>query len=94
MHGSLCTHCENADFAIVFLAVLLNAFGSALEILTLYAQRPIIEKHSRYALYHPSAESYASMLTDLPYKIGNTIVFNCILYFMTNLNRQPGNFFL
>ncbi|KAB2575415.1 ABC transporter [Lasiodiplodia theobromae] len=79
--------------ALLFFAVLFNAFGSALEILTLYAQRPIVEKHARYALYHPSAEAYASMLTDLPYKIGNAICFNLILYFMTNLRREPGAFF-
>lgn len=52
-----------------FFAVLLNAFGSALEILTLYAQRPIVEKHERYAFYKPSAEAFASMLCDLPYKV-------------------------
>jgi ATP-binding cassette subfamily G (WHITE) protein 2 (PDR) len=33
------------------------------------------------------------MLTDLPYKIGNSIVFNLTLYFMTNLRREPGAFF-
>lgn len=33
------------------------------------------------------------MLTDLPYKICNAIIFNLTLYFMVNLNRQPGNFF-
>lgn len=79
--------------ALLFFAILMNAFGSALEILTLYAQRPIVEKHERYALYHPSAEAYASMLTDIPYKIGNAITFNLALYFMTNLRREPGNFF-
>jgi len=96
---------------VLFSAVLLNAFGSALEvtsltlnsplhipantgqILTLYAQRPIVEKHQRYAFYHPSAEAFASMLMDLPYKIGNTIIFNLTLYFMTNLRREPGPFF-
>lgn len=79
--------------ALLFFAILMNAFGSALEILTLYAQRPIVEKHQRYALYHPSAEAYASMLTDIPYKVGNAIVFNLALYFMTNLRREPGRFF-
>ena len=79
--------------ALLFFAILMNAFGSALEILTLYAQRPIVEKHQRYALYHPSAEAYASMLTDIPYKIGNAIIFNLALYFMTNLRREPGRFF-
>ncbi|KAF2166767.1 hypothetical protein M409DRAFT_66350 [Zasmidium cellare ATCC 36951] len=79
--------------AVLFFAVLINAFGSALEILTLYAQRPIVEKHDRYALYHPSAEAFASMLTDMPYKILNAIIFNITLYFMVNLRRDAGAFF-
>jgi len=79
--------------AVLFFAILMNAFGSALEILTLYAQRSIVEKHDRYALYHPSAEAFASMLMDLPYKIGNAIFFNLVLYFMVHLRREPGAFF-
>ncbi|KAI2636813.1 ABC-2 type transporter-domain-containing protein [Xylaria nigripes] len=79
--------------ALLFFACLLNAFASALEILTLYAQRPIVEKHNRYALYHPAAEAFSSMLCDMPYKISNTIIFNTTLYFLTNLRREPGAFF-
>lgn len=73
---------------------MVNAFGSALEILTLYQQRPIVEKQSRYAMYHPSAEALASMLTDMPYKITNDIVFNAALYFLANLRRESGNTFI
>ncbi|KAL6890684.1 ABC-2 type transporter domain-containing protein [Trichoderma evansii] len=79
--------------SLLFFACLMNAFASALEILTLYAQRPIVEKHARYALYHPSAEAISSMLCDLPYKVANAIIFNITLYFMTNLRREPGPFF-
>lgn len=79
--------------AVLFLAVLSNAFASALEILTQYAQRPIVEKHARYAFYHASAESFASILVDMPYKISNSILFNVTLYFMSNLNRDAGAFF-
>ncbi len=79
--------------ALLFFACLMNAFASALEILTLYAQRPIVEKHDRYALYHPSAEAVASMLVDMPYKVTNAIIFNLALYFMTNLRREAGPFF-
>ncbi|CAK7202027.1 Multidrug resistance protein [Sporothrix eucalyptigena] len=79
--------------ALLFFACLMNAFSSALEILTLYAQRPIVEKHDRYALYHPSAEAVSSMLCDMPYKITNCITFNLGIYFMTNLRREPGPFF-
>jgi ATP-binding cassette subfamily G (WHITE) protein 2 (PDR) len=80
--------------AALFFAILMNAFGSALEILTLYQQRPIVEKQNRYAMYHPSAEALASMLTDMPYKIINAIVFNATLYFLANLRREPGSFFI
>lgn len=64
-----------------------------LQILTLYAQRPIVEKHDRYALYHPSAEAVSSMMVDMPYKILNSITYNLTLYFMTNLRREAGPFF-
>ena len=78
---------------VLFMAILFNAFSSILEVMTLYAQRPIVEKQSRYAFYHPSAEAYASVLVDMPMKITSTISFNLVFYFMTNLNRAPGNFF-
>ncbi|KAL4960885.1 pleiotropic drug resistance family ABC transporter [Aspergillus stella-maris] len=80
--------------ALIFFAVLLNAFSSALEILTLWQQRPIVEKHFKYALYHPSAEAISSMIVDMPAKILVSIVFNVILYFMTNLRRTAGHFFI
>ena len=79
--------------ALLFFAVLLNAFSSNLEILTLYAQRAIVEKHTRYALYHPFAEAIASMLCDLPSKILGSVTFNLALYFLSNLRRTPGAFF-
>ncbi|KAH8697976.1 ABC-2 type transporter-domain-containing protein [Talaromyces proteolyticus] len=78
---------------LLFFALVMNALSSLLEILTLYAQRGIIEKHKRFALYRPSAEAIASMLTDMPYKMLNTITLNTTLYFMANLRREPGAFF-
>ena len=78
---------------LLFFMILINSFSSALEILTLYAKRRVIEKHARYALYHPSADALGSMIVDLPYKIINAILINCILYFMGNLRREPGPFF-
>lgn len=44
-------------------------------------------------MYHPFAEAIASMLCDMPYKIGNAIIFNITLYFMTGLRQTPGAFF-
>ena len=78
---------------LLFFAILLNAFSSFLEILTLYAQRPIVEKQSTYAFYHPFSEAIASMICDLPNKIASSVMFNLGLYFLTNLRRTPGAFF-
>ncbi|BCS12093.1 hypothetical protein ALUC_50139S [Aspergillus luchuensis] len=63
----------------------------ALEILALYAQRPIVEKHASYAFYHPMSEAMASMICDLPCKILSTLSFNLPLYYMSNLRRESGH---
>ncbi|KAH7028749.1 multidrug resistance protein CDR1 [Microdochium trichocladiopsis] len=78
---------------IIFFALLFNAFASQLEVLTVYAERPVIEKHNRYALYRQSSQAVASYLMDLPYKTANMFVFNIVIYWMTNLRRDAGAFF-
>lgn len=78
---------------LLFFIILINAFASILEIMSLYAKRKIVEKHTRYAFYHPSAEAVSAMICDLPYKITNGILLNLTLYFMGNLRREPGAFF-
>lgn len=78
---------------LLFFTVIINAFGSILEIMTLYAKRRVVDKHSRYALYHPAAEALSAMIVDMPYKIVNAILMNTTLYFMGNLRREPGAFF-
>lgn len=79
--------------ALIFFATMINATSSAFEVLTMWAQRPIVEKHTRYAFYHPSAEAVASMICDLPNKLLTSLFFNLILYFMADLHRSPSAFF-
>jgi len=80
--------------ATLFFAVLLNALTAMSEINSLYAQRPIVEKHNSYAFYHPFTEAIAGVLADIPVKFCLAVVFNIILYFLAGLQREPGNFFL
>ncbi|RCK55601.1 ABC transporter CDR4 [Candida viswanathii] len=47
--------------AALFFAVLFNAFSCILEIFALYEARPIVEKHKKYALYHPGADACATI---------------------------------
>lgn len=63
------------------------------QVLTLYASRPVVEKHNRYAFYHQSAEAIANYITDIPYKIANAIMLNTIVYFLANLRRNAGAYF-
>ncbi|KAH7141746.1 ABC-2 type transporter-domain-containing protein, partial [Dactylonectria macrodidyma] len=78
---------------VIFFSLLFNAFASQLEVLTVYAERPVVEKHNRYVFYHQSAQAVASYIIGLPYKIINMFIFNILVYFMANLRREAGNFF-
>ncbi|KAF2267290.1 multidrug resistance protein CDR1 [Lojkania enalia] len=78
---------------LVFFSLMINAYAPAFEVLAMWAQRPIVEKHHRYAFYRPFTESIASLICDLPNKLATAIMFNIPLYFMTNLRRSSGAFF-
>ncbi|OHW94391.1 ABC multidrug transporter [Colletotrichum incanum] len=71
---------------IIFFSLMFNAFGSQLEVLTIYAERPVVEKQNRYAFYHQSAQAIATYLCDVPYKVANMFVFNVLV-------REAGAFF-
>ncbi|PYI28297.1 putative ABC multidrug transporter [Aspergillus indologenus CBS 114.80] len=80
--------------AVLFYAVLLNALTAMTEINSLYSQRPIVEKHASFAFYHPATEAIAGVLSDIPVKFLLAVVFNIILYFLSNLRREPSQFFI
>lgn len=79
--------------ASMFFAILFNAFSSLLEIFSLYEARPITEKHRTYSLYHPSADAFASVLSEVPTKLITSVCFNIIFYFLVNFRRNGGRFF-
>lgn len=80
--------------SVLFLAVLFNALAAISEINSLYAQRPIVEKHKSYAFYHPFTEAMAGIVADIPVKFVQAVAFNVILYFMSELRREPSQFFI
>ena len=61
--------------------------------MTMYEARPVVEKHRKFALYRPSADALASIISELPIKLISSISFNFVFYFMINLRREPGRFF-
>ncbi|KAI0197464.1 ABC-2 type transporter-domain-containing protein [Astrocystis sublimbata] len=78
---------------LIFFSLLYTALSPSFEILLMWKQRPIVEKHNRYALYHPVADSIASIISDLPNKFLSAVLFQTVLYFFTNLRRTAAEFF-
>lgn len=79
--------------AAMFFAILFNAFSCLLEIFSLYEARPITEKHKTYSLYHPSADAFASILSEVPVKAAVAVCFNIVFYFLVDFRRNGGVFF-
>ncbi|KAI1355906.1 P-loop containing nucleoside triphosphate hydrolase protein [Xylaria sp. FL0043] len=78
---------------LIFFSLLYTALSPSFEILLMWKQRPVVEKHNRYALYYPVADSVASIISDLPNKLISAVIFQTVLYFFTNLRRTAGAFF-
>ena len=83
-----------AKGSVLFFAVLLNALISIGEIVALYDQRPIVEKHASMAFYHPWTEALAGIVTDIPVKFMIAVAFNIILYFLAGLRVDAASFFI
>lgn len=79
---------------LLFFALMVNAFAPAFEVSLMWAQRPIVDKHNQYAFYHPFTERLSSILCDLPTKVLISFGTHIPLYFLSNLRRTPGAFFV
>lgn len=62
------------------------------EIPALFVQRPIVNRHSKAAMYHPFVEALALTLVDAPITAVTIIFFSVILYFLVGLQRSAGQF--
>ncbi|KAJ7067216.1 pleiotropic drug resistance ABC transporter [Mycena amicta] len=79
---------------VMFFALLFSALSSMAEVASLFAQRPIVLRQSKAALYHPFIEAAALTLVDMPITFSTSAVFSIILYFMVGLQRTPQQFFI
>lgn len=80
--------------SVIFLAVLTNNMIAMFEVNVLYGQRPIVEKQARYSFVRPFTEALAGVIIDLPIKTLRALLASVIVYFMANLRREPGHFFI
>ncbi|KAI1787860.1 hypothetical protein LXA43DRAFT_838552, partial [Ganoderma leucocontextum] len=51
---------------VLFFALPLRAFSTMAEIPALFAQRPIVHRQSRVAVYHPFVKDFAPTLVGVP----------------------------
>ncbi|EJD01720.1 uncharacterized protein FOMMEDRAFT_111764 [Fomitiporia mediterranea MF3/22] len=79
---------------VLFFAVLFGALSSMAEIPALYAQRPIVNRHAKAAMYHPFTEAVALTLVDIPITFITLIIFSVILYFLVKLQQSASQFFI
>ena len=78
---------------IYFMVLYFSLMGLA-EVSGQFADRPILLKQKSYSFYHPSAETLAGTITKFPFKLLSVTVFYILIYFLSNLTRDAGKFFL
>lgn len=62
------------------------------EIPSLFALRPIIERHYKAAMYHPFVEAIALTLVDVPITFIILLLYSIVLYFLVGLQRTARQF--
>ncbi|KAF9242291.1 ABC-2 type transporter-domain-containing protein [Melanogaster broomeanus] len=77
----------------LFFALLFNSFTAMAEITSLFAQRPIVLRHQKGAMYYPFIESLAHTVVDIPITFITGVLFSLIFYFMVGLQQSVSQFF-
>ncbi|KDQ56556.1 hypothetical protein JAAARDRAFT_179141 [Jaapia argillacea MUCL 33604] len=78
---------------VLFFSLLFSALTTMAEIPALFAQRPIVTRHQKSAMYHPFIEALAMTLVDVPITFLTLIVFAVVLYFLVGLRKTAAQFF-
>ena len=78
---------------VLFFSLLYNSFTAMSEISMGYEQRPIIIRQKRFAMLRPSADALGNTILDFPIRMVSLLIFDIVVYFMTNLSRTADKFF-
>ncbi|KAG2131012.1 ABC-2 type transporter-domain-containing protein [Suillus clintonianus] len=79
---------------VLFFALFFGSVSAMAEIPDLFAQRPIVLRHHKAAMYYPFIEALAHTVVDIPISFIIQIVFCVILYFMVGLQKSASQFFV
>ncbi|OSD06180.1 hypothetical protein PYCCODRAFT_1384259 [Trametes coccinea BRFM310] len=79
--------------SVIFAGLLTSALDTFGEMPVQMLGRPILKKQTSYALYRPAAVAIANTLSDIPFSAARILIYDLIVYFMSNLSRTAGGFF-
>ncbi|TID13152.1 hypothetical protein CANINC_005008 [Pichia inconspicua] len=78
---------------VIFFACLYFSIMTLAETPNLFQDKPVLNKQYAYSMYHPSAELIAKQLVQLPVRFIAIVLFTIVMYFLSNMKREPGPFF-
>lgn len=79
---------------VLFLILLFNALLALAEMTSAFQSKPILLKHKTFSFYRPAAYGIAQTVVDIPLALIQVLIFDLIIYFMSNLQRTPSQFFI
>ena len=79
---------------VLYFALLLNSLAAMSQIGLSFGHREIFLKHKNYSFGHLSVEACQNVFTELPASGLVAVIFCTIVYFLSDLNRTAGQFFL
>ncbi|EPQ27059.1 uncharacterized protein PFL1_05343 [Pseudozyma flocculosa PF-1] len=79
---------------ILLFCALFNGWLQLSESFEAVAGRPMLARHRQFAFYRPSAVVVARALVDIPFLVVQCLLSSVIIYFLANLRRDAGAFFI
>ncbi|KAI9709653.1 MAG: hypothetical protein M1812_007631 [Candelaria pacifica] len=79
---------------VMFFMLLFNALLALAELTAAFDSRPILLKHKSFSFYRPSAYAIAQTVADIPLVLIQVLIFDIVVYFMSDLARTASQFFI
>ncbi|CAK4034456.1 ABC-2 type transporter [Lecanosticta acicola] len=79
---------------VIFFLLLFNLALAGSETMAGFEGKPIMLKHKSLAFHRPAALAVAQFLVDIPIILGQILLFEVVIYFLTGLGRTASQFFL
>ncbi|KAJ5776430.1 uncharacterized protein N7511_001441 [Penicillium nucicola] len=79
---------------VMFFILLFNALLAMAELTAAFESRPILMKHKSFSFYRPAAYALAQVVVDVPLVLIQVVLFDVVVYFMSNLARTASQFFI